>query len=216
LYALAKYLKIEKAYVFAHDKGTGHAAAFAALHSPLVARLGLSEYPLPGYGYETFWAPSYDWDLYSNWQLAFFSVPDAATFFISGKEEQMLNWYFYHSSYSGPEAFSQDTIAKYTSSISKPGFLRAMFKPFEAKVIGEDAAFFKSTVGKNPFEMPVLVLGGEASLAPKSAIEQLYGPVTKDLTADIVPKAGHWIGELLCRKSVVDALKLKEFLLMSF
>lgn len=54
------------------------AVALAIQYPSLVKRLGVSEYVLPGFGYEAASAPGPYWDLYGKWQLAFFSVPDAA------------------------------------------------------------------------------------------------------------------------------------------
>lgn len=187
------FLNITETYVFSHDKGAGIATALAVKHPSLVKVLGVSEYALPGFGYEGTAAPAAYWDLYANWQLAFFSVPDAAEFFISGKERQMLEWYFFHGSYSGPSSFTEDTVNRYASSISKPGFLRAMLGPFDNRAVAADASFFKGTLGKEPLGMPMLALGGEASLGP--VVEVAWGPVAKNTTVDIVPKAGHWIGE---------------------
>lgn len=124
--------------------------------------------------------------------LAFFSVTDAGELFISGKEKQMLEWYLYHGSYSGPTSFSEDIVNRYTTSISKPGFLRAMLGPFEEKAITAASSFFRGTLGKRPLQVPTLAMGGEASLGP--ATKSLWKNITSDLETDIVPKAGHWIG----------------------
>lgn len=82
---------------------------------------------------------------------------------------------------------------RYTSSISKPEFLRAMLDPFAMKTVASDATFFQSTVGATPLAMPVLALGGEASFAAQ--MESVWSLVVEDVVTDIVPKAGHWIGE---------------------
>lgn len=189
------FLNITKTYVFSHDKGAGVAAALAAKYgASLVKRLGLAEYALPGgFGYEAAVNPGYFWDVYANWQLAFFAVPDLAEFFVRDRERQMLEWYFYHISYSGPTAFSEDLVNRYATSISKPGFLRAMFGPFAARTIGEDASFFGGTLGVQPLAMPVLALGGEAAFG--AAMKDIWGPLAADLVADVVPKAGHWIAD---------------------
>ncbi|KAK7739964.1 hypothetical protein SLS53_005558 [Cytospora paraplurivora] len=195
LKAVLDFLNITETYVFSHDKGAGFATALAAKYgSGLVRRLGVSEYALPGgFGYEQSVTPGYWFDLYQNWQLAFFSVPDAAEFFIRGRERQMLEWYFHHGSYSGPAAFTEDIVDRYASSISKPGFLRAMLGPFAMRTVASDATFFNGTIGVTPLAMPVLALGGEASFA--TSTEQLWGPVADDLVTDVVPKAGHWIAD---------------------
>lgn len=196
LKSVLDFLNISSTYVFSHDKGAGMAVALAAQNQGLVKMLGVFEYPLPGFGYEEVSAPAPYWDLYQNPQLAFFQIPDFAAFLMSGKEKPFLEWYFYHGSYSGTAAISEDTVNRYATSISKPGFLRAMLGPFSAASVTADAAFFKSSVGVNPLTMPVLAMGGEASLGFEAALKQSYGSVTEDLEIDIVPKAGHWIGEL--------------------
>lgn len=91
-------------------------------------------------------------------------------------------------------SFPDDILQQYTNSISKPGFLRALMGPFAVATMTADNAFFNKTLRGKPLDVPVLGLGGEASLAPKALIEQLWGPTARNLTADVVPKAGHWIG----------------------
>lgn len=187
------FLNITSTYVFSHDKGSGMAAALAAKYPDTVKMLGISEYPLPGFGYEESSNPAPFWDLYQNWQLAFFSVTDAAEFFISGRERQMLEWYFFHGSYSGTSSVPTDIVTRYTDSIAKPGFLRAMLGPFSTRTVYDDARFFKATIGRKPLGMPVLTLGGEASF--DKTIGELYKNVTTELEVDAVPKAGHWIAD---------------------
>ncbi|KAJ9658306.1 hypothetical protein H2201_007865 [Coniosporium apollinis] len=189
------FLNITQAYVFSHDKGVGLAAALAAKYRSLVRRIGFSEYLLPGYGYEQIACPAPTWSLYGPWQLAFFSVPDAAQYFISGREREMLAWYFFQASYSGMESISQDHLTRYATSISKPGFLRACLGYFSTATVAADGRFFNATLRSNPLTQPVLALGGEANFAPVSLVEQAFGPVGTDVAADLVPKAGHWIGK---------------------
>ncbi|KAJ5382975.1 hypothetical protein N7517_000886 [Penicillium concentricum] len=195
--AILDFLHINETYVFSHDKGSGIAAALAAKYPSYVKRIGFSEYALPGFGYENLWTPSsggsIGWDLYKNWQLGFFSVPDAAQYFIQGREKEMLAWYFWHTSYSGNEAISEDHLTRYATSISKPGFLRSMMNIFSVSTVTEDASFFNASSSRNPLPMPVLVLGGEASFAPGSVLQQNFGPVSSDLQVDVIPKAGHWV-----------------------
>lgn len=117
---------------------------------------------------------------------------------MSGKERQFLQWYFFHGSYAGPAAFSEDTVNRYATSITKPGFLRAMLGPFSAAAVAADASFFKGVFGGDQkLSLPVLALGGEASLGLESVLKQSFEPIASDLELDIVPKAGHWIGEFI-------------------
>ena len=191
------FLNITQAYVFGHDKGCGPVAALTAKYSSLVKRVGFSEYLLPGFGYESAWDPAPAWDLYQNWQLAFFSVPDAAQYFIQGREKEMLAWYFFHASYSGNSAISTDHLDRYTREISKPGFLRSGFEYFATNTVTKDAVFFNSTIRTSPLKQPMLVLGGEASLAPVAFEKTLWGHVGNQITYDLIPKAGHWIGKII-------------------
>ncbi|KAF4311090.1 Alpha/beta hydrolase fold-1 [Botryosphaeria dothidea] len=192
LKAVLEFLGVNTAYVFSHDKGAGFAAAFAVKYPSSTRRVGFFEYLLLGFGYESFWVPSsgggIGWGLYKNWQLGFFSVPDAATYFISGREKEMLAWYFFHGSYSGNDAISEAHLNAYTRSISKPGFLRSMLNVFSVSTVTQDARFFNETIRQNPLPMPVLALGGEASVATPG---QIWGSVGQNVVAEVVPKAGH-------------------------
>jgi len=189
------FLNITETYVFSHDKGVGMAIALAIQYPGLVKRLGISEYVLPGYGYEEAGNPEPWWDLYANWHLSLFSVTDAAEFLLRGREREFLDWYFFHISYSGVASFTEDLSNRYASSISKPGFLRAMLGPFSTRAVRDDAAFFRGTLGVDgPLDVPTLALGGEASFG--RWIGDVFANVSTKLEADIVPKAGHWIGEL--------------------
>jgi pimeloyl-ACP methyl ester carboxylesterase len=186
--ALLNFLNISKAYVFAHDKGVGLAASLALERPDRVAKLVLAEYPLPGYGYPTSVVST---NPYMNWQLAFFAVPDAAQYFIQGREKEMLAWYFWHGSYSGNSVVSNDMLETYTRSISKLGFLRAGLSYFGAAF--EDEKYFTTQVNKSKLQMPLLAMGGEASFSPQSALRSSFADVGDDLTTFVIPKAGHWI-----------------------
>lgn len=186
--ALLNFLNISKAYVFAHDKGVGLASSLAFERPDRVAKLVLAEYPLPGYGYPTSVAST---NPYMNWQLAFFAVPDAAQYFIQGREKDMLAWYFWHGSYSGNSVISNDVLEAYTRSISKLGFLRAGLSYFGAAF--EDEKYFTAQVNKSKLQMPVLAMGGEASFSPENALRSSFADVADDLTTFVIPKAGHWI-----------------------
>jgi pimeloyl-ACP methyl ester carboxylesterase len=195
LKAVLDFLNVTSAYVFSHDKGVGFAMALAAKHPSAVKRLGLSEYVLPGFGYQDAVVPGPFWDLYQNPQLAFFQIPDFAEFLMSGKEREFLLWYFYHGSYSGPDSMTEDTVNRYASAISKPGFLRAMLGPFSTASINADTKFFNETVGQSPLQMPVLAMGGESSFGVEGLIESLFGPLADNIEVDTVPKAGHWVAD---------------------
>lgn len=124
-----------------------------------------------------------------------FSIPDLATSFLQGREKELLTCYFFHASYAGSGAISEHVLDQYVTSIQKPGFLRTMLNPFAAYTVKADNAFFNRTVRTKPLQMPVLALGGEASIAPVSVLETLWGKVADNITYDIIPKAGHWFAD---------------------
>ncbi|KAM0716272.1 hypothetical protein Q7P37_007717 [Cladosporium fusiforme] len=186
--ALLNFLNISKTYLFAHDKGVGLATSLALEHPSRIAKYALAEYILPGYGYPTCVTST---DTYMNWQLAFFAVPDAAQYFIQGREKEMLAWYFFHASYSGNSVIPDELLDVYTRAISKPGFLRAGLSYFGAAF--EDAKYFTAKVTESKLQMPVLAMGGEASFAPESSLRAAFETVADDLITYIIPKAGHWI-----------------------
>jgi pimeloyl-ACP methyl ester carboxylesterase len=187
--AILNFLNISKTYVLAHDKGVGIAASLAFEHPERIEKAIFAEYPLPGFGYPTSVTSP---DPYQNWQLAFFAVPDVAQFFIQGKEKQMLEWYFWHSSYSGTDVISNESLDVYARAISKPGFLRAMFQYFAAAF--QDETYFNSTLAsKGKLQMPVLAMGGEASFSPASVLQQAFSSLASNLETAVVPQAGHWI-----------------------
>ncbi|KAK4629204.1 Soluble epoxide hydrolase [Fulvia fulva] len=189
--AILNFLNISSAYVVAHDKGAGVATALAFEHSKVVEKLVLIEYALPGGGYYTTCATSNQ--LYRDWQLAFFAVPDAAAYFIQGREKEMLTWYLYHGSYSGNAAISNDLLETYTRAISKPGFLRAGLQYFGA-AFWEVGYWARTVEAKGKLQMPTLAMGGEASFG--AVIREAWeGPYVEGLETDVIPKAGHWMGE---------------------
>jgi pimeloyl-ACP methyl ester carboxylesterase len=194
LVGVLNFLKINQTYVFGHDKGVGVSTALAFKNRSLVKRLGIAEYALPGTGtYEAASNPSPTWDTYSNWQLAFFSVPDVAQYFIQGKEKEMLAWYFFHASYTGNSAISAQHLERYTTEISKPGFLRSGFGYFAET--GVDGKFFNDSINSNKLTQPVLALGGETSFSPESAVYAGMGVVGVNSSSELIPKSGHWIGK---------------------
>ena len=215
LKAILDYLNISSTYVFAHDKGVGLATSLAIEHPSLVKAIILAEYALPGYGYPLTVQSS---SLYQNWQLAFFAVPDAAEFFIRDREKQMLSWYFFHASYSGTAAVSEDHLQRYTNEISKPGFLRSGMEYFAAA--WDDEVYFSSVFGSGRrLQMPLLALGGEASFGPVSLLEEVWSQIGDELVAESIPKAGHWIGKtffLECISAMTEELTATQAMRIQF
>ena len=75
-----------KAFIVGHDLGAKTAAAYSRLHPEKVARLVVSEFALPGFGFEGFMVPDAHGSLNSNWHLSLLTVPDAAMLLLEGRE----------------------------------------------------------------------------------------------------------------------------------
>lgn len=194
---LLSYLGINQTLVLAHDKGCSAVIALAASNPSVLSSVAVSEYMLPGFGYEEASYPQHSWDLSSNWHLSLFAVTDSAEFLMRGREREFLSWYFWHASFAGSEAIPDDVLDRYVTSIRKPGFLRALIGPFSALSIRNDADLFQAALraeqGGSKLKTPLLAIGGEASMAPADVVRQLWSPVSENLEVDVAPKAGHWI-----------------------
>ena len=193
LNAVLDFLKIDQAYVLGHDKGAPLVAALAYKYPQKVKRIIFAEMMLPAFGFEELHTPKPWWDTYQNWHLALYLVPEVAAFLISGRVKELLTWYLWHGSYSGVSVLPHDHLESYTRELSKPGYLEAGFGYF--KSIWQDAAYFNATIKKNPLQQPILVLGGEANFAPASYLQESYDPVGANIEVDVVPHAGHWLGQ---------------------
>ncbi|KAL7917275.1 hypothetical protein ACQKWADRAFT_307159, partial [Trichoderma austrokoningii] len=69
-------------------------------------------------------------------------------------------------------------------SMSKPGSLRSMLGPFSTASTTADHNLFTRAFANSTLWMPLLALGGEASLAPASILKQLRGSFGHDAIYD--------------------------------
>ena len=172
-----------------YDLGAGVACAYARQFRDDVGRLAVMEFALAGFGFERQMAPQSDWTLASNWHLALFSVPEAAEWLCRGRERELLSWFFWHLSYAGGRVTATH-FEEYVRQVSKPGALRAGIEYYAS--VWQDA-LDNAELKERPLSMPALALGGEASSGP--ALEQIWRPVLSEFRAQVIPKAGHWLGD---------------------
>ena len=185
--AMMDHLKIESASIVGYDHGGGTALAAAFMAPARVKKLAVIEYAPPGFGYEMGLtaAPGN-----INWQLSLFTHPDVAVQFITGKERELLSWYFWHWAYN-PDAVEQSDFEVYVRQLQKPGALRGGMMHFAS--VFEDMALFKTWSNSQRLAMPCLGVGGEIAAG-------VYGEMALKALADsvqgaVVAKAGHWIAE---------------------
>lgn len=186
LSGLLDALGVERSAVVGYDHGGGTALAFAFERPERVSRLAVLEYAPPGFGYEYGLQPVPNWQ---SWQLAFFTQPDIAVQFISGRERELLAWYFWHWS-DNPDAVSQTDFEVYVRQLQKPGALRGGFSHFAA--VFEDTELFESW-SRTRITAPVLALGGERGAA--GFVEQAMGRLGERVEGGVLPGAGHWLAD---------------------
>jgi pimeloyl-ACP methyl ester carboxylesterase len=147
------------------------------------------EYVLPGRGYEKAMMPNPDWHTGSNWQLAFFTVPDVAEFAFRGRERELLTWFFWHGS-CNPNAVSQEHLDEYVREISKPGALRAGIEYYAA--VWRDLDINNDNFDKK-LAMPTLGIGGRHNLG-EIVGKSLIG-LGDDVRTAVIDHAGHWLSD---------------------
>ena len=173
--------------VVGYDLGGGVAYAYATQHRDEVTALGILEYALPGFGMEVALIAQPGAE---NWQLAFFSsAPEMAERLFTGRERELLAWYFGHDA-DDPEAVTTEDFERYVRTLQQPGRLHALVGMFAA--YWADEAEFGRTAGE-PLEMPVLAVGGaRASGAfPAVSMRQVAG----DVREVVLDGAGHWLAD---------------------
>lgn len=193
--AILDFFSIEQAYLLGHDKGAPPAAALAMQHPSMVSRLIFAEMMLPAFGFEELHVPKPWWDTFQNWHLAWYLVPEVAAYFAHDRVKELLTWYIWHGSYSGISQLPHDHLESYTRELSKPGYLEAGFGYF--KSIWKDGEYFNRTLKRKPLKQPILALGGESNFAPAEYLHKHYDAVGIDVQVDVIPHAGHWIGQFV-------------------
>ena len=106
-----------------------------------------------------------------------------------GKEDIYLNWFYDHTSYN-QSAITSEAREEYIKQYSKPGALRAGFEYYRA--VFEDAQQNKE-YAKEKLEMPILTIGGEASLG--NLVTTSFQKVANNVTGITLPNTGHFIPE---------------------
>ncbi len=189
VHTLLAQLELGPINLAGYDLGAGVACAFGQQFPDEVGRLAVMEFALAGFGFEEQMTPQPDWSLSSNWHLALFSVPEAAEWLCRGRERELLSWFFWHLSYAGGPV-SAIHFEEYVRQVSKPGGLRAGIEYYAA--VWRDAQD-NAGMKDRPLAMPALALGGEASSGP--ALDLIWSKVLSNLRTDVIPKAGHWLGD---------------------
>jgi pimeloyl-ACP methyl ester carboxylesterase len=170
-----------------HDIGLMVAYSYARRHRDEVSHLAVIDAPLPGTAV---------FDRLSSdprvWQFAFHAVRDIPEMLIAGRERPYLQHFFTARS-ADPSAVTAEDLDVYVAAYASPGGIRAameVYRAFDQDVADNRAALEHD--GK--LTLPVLAVGGASSTTGR-LMEPMMREVADDVTALLVPAAGHWIPE---------------------
>jgi pimeloyl-ACP methyl ester carboxylesterase len=170
-----------------HDIGLMVAYSYARRHRDEVSHLAVIDAPLPGTAV---------FDRLSSdprvWQFAFHAVRDIPEMLIAGRERPYLQHFFTARS-ADPSAVTAEDLDVYVAAYASPGGIRAameVYRAFDQDVADNRAALEHD--GK--LTLPVLAVGGASSTTGR-LMEPMMREVADDVTALLVPGAGHWIPE---------------------
>ena len=188
IHALVRHLGFTDIDLAGHDWGGAVAYAYAAQYRDEVKHLAIFEMVLPGLGLmEQAMVPQSNGNFL--WHMGFQSVPGVPELLPSGREGAYMNHIFQLYAYN-PDAVRPERMAHYVTSMQNTGALRAG--------LGYYRDYFASAEqnrkhSKTKLAMPVLAMGGEASLA--ALTKQCLDMVADNVVGGVIPRCGHWISE---------------------
>jgi pimeloyl-ACP methyl ester carboxylesterase len=183
-------LQIDKFQLVTHDIGNMVGYALAARNPTRVTRWVVMDAPLPGIG---------NWDKQlsnpKTWHFNFHG-PDEERL-VAGRERIYLDR-FYNELSANPAAIDEQTRVHYARLYARPHAMHDAFEQFVA--FPQDGIDNRAFLAKGKLPMPVLAIGGEKSYGSALADELRF--VASDVTALVVPDAGHWLMEEQPAKTV--------------
>ncbi len=186
IHELVEQLGYSEISLVGHDIGAWVAYAYAAANRDQVSRLAVLEVPPPDDSLLDFTTLNPQITL---WHPSFHSVRDLPEALVAGKERLYLSWFYRNGAYN-PVAIDEAAIDEYVRCYAAEGGMRAGFEYYRAYFATVEQT---AESGQTPLEMPVLALGGAASFG--EYLGELWSPFCADLTAEVIPQAGHWIPE---------------------
>lgn len=188
IHALLDHLGVARAHVVGQDFGATTGYTLAATWPERVRSLTILDMVLPGFGLEN--AVNFSADGWGLWHLPFHAQPDVPEMLLAGHEHEYLAWFFRAYSYD-PEAIGAEDIEVYADSLRQAGGARAAFGVYRA--LHQSAEQNRALAAKGKLAVPVLALGGVASIGP--GVGASMSAVAADVEAEVVPECGHWMCE---------------------
>jgi pimeloyl-ACP methyl ester carboxylesterase len=193
IHALVKQLGVEKAEVVGHDIGLMVAYAYAALYPTETTKLVVMDAFLPGVG---------NWGTVYNdpnlWHFRFHGpTPEKL---VAGRERLYFDYYWNEFAADKAHSIPESDRVAYAAAYARPGRMRAGWAYFIS--FPRTATDF-AELARTKLTMPVLTIGGDHSLGEFLGTQMRI--VADNVTAVVIPNAGHWIMEEN-RKATTDAL----------
>lgn len=173
--------------IASHDIGLMVAFAFTRLHPERVARLVVTDAPLPGTA--VFDEVRSDHRL---WHFAFHNARDIAEALVAGRERMYLRA-FIDSRGLNPAAVSGADFDAFVDAYSSAGGIRAGFELYRA-FDGDRAANRAALERDGKIRTPVLAIGAGISVTGRR-LGEMMEEFAEDVTYRLFEDSGHWIPE---------------------
>ena len=184
VYQLTLQLGFERILLVGHDWGGSTAYAYAAAHREGVQRLAIVE-SLVRSG-----DPVRDAALGNDaWFATFHSIPSLPETLVGGRERAYLSW-FYENFPAVKGAITEADVDEYLRTYSDPRSLHAGFELYRALPTDLKNNAISS---QHPLRMPVLALGGDKSMGPKT--RQALEVLATDVRGGVLENCGHFVPE---------------------
>ena len=172
--------------VAGYDLGMAIGYALAADHPERVTRLAIGEASRGFAPSPPMIAPRAVAE--KAWHFAFNRAGEISERMVQGREEIYFGHQF-ASKGAHPGSVPAEAVDVYVAALRKPATLRASFEYYRDDL--SDAQ--QERRRRTPLAMPVLAIGGGASMGP--AVEQFLRPLAVNLTSVVLPDAGHYLSD---------------------
>ena len=201
LHAVLVDAGISVAHVVGHDIGMMVAYAFARQFPDATATLTLMDGFVPG-------TPMFGTIMSSlgPWHFGFHSQVDLAVAMVTGRERAYFD-YWYDSVMVDPTRMSDADRDFYAAQFQAPGALAAGFRTYQAATTVDAAENERVLAGDGRLTLPVLGIGGAASLGPY--LGAVLADVADDAATVSIEGAGHFLAE---EDPGAVAMALREFI----
>ena len=186
IHLLSLHLGLEKPYVAGHDNGGMVAYALARLHPQATRGVMILDVPIPGL--EPWEQVKADPVL---WHFGFHQTPRAPERLIAGREAIYFREVFFNRLSRNPGAISDNDLAHYVRSYASPEQFRAGLEFYRA--YPENERF--NAAQREPIDVPIVLAGGEHSLAPLNATvaESLRNHGWRNVSIEVIANSGHQV-----------------------